>query len=185
MSYFEQDIGLPALRLFHPRILHCLSNELRQYFCRSQRASMVCINILSALIMVSSLRIITGVTESRLCLQVCMPSKINVRVPNHSYCTLVLIAVATQQCVPQSLVLVSYDLILTWNFTSGFTLGEFSSVRVSESQHRLIADSLLISLGIVSMGKIYIPILIVALPVVAWLSTSSLMISFLGGHDLT
>jgi hypothetical protein len=67
----------------------------------------------------------------------------------------------------------------------GFTLGEFSSVRVSESQHLSIADSLLISLGTVSMGKIYIPILIVARPFVAWLSTSSLMISSLGGLNLS
>jgi hypothetical protein len=148
MSYFEQDIGFPTPCLGHPCILYCISDELRQCFCRShRRASMVCITILLAFIIVSRLRIVTGVIGSRLCLQVCVSSKINVRVPNDSYCTLVAVAAATQQCVPQSLVLSPYDLTLTRNFTSGFMLGEFSSVRVSESQRLSIADPLLILLG--------------------------------------
>jgi hypothetical protein len=78
-----------------------------------------------------------------------------------SFCILVIVAVAIQQCVPHFLVCLSYDLVL--NFISGFMPGESTSVGVPELRHWSIADSLLISRGTVSMGKIYIPVLIVTL----------------------
>jgi hypothetical protein len=91
-----------------------------------------------------------------------MSSKINVRIPDDSYYIRVILSAAIQQYVPHSLVRFLYYLAL--NFISGFTLGEFIGVGFSESRLSSMADSLLISCATVSMGRIYIPIIIVVLP---------------------
>ena len=161
MSDFEQDIGNSTINLSHTWILCSRGNELRQSRCRYHIGSMVCRKFCEDWLLISNSRIITGVFESRFFLEVCISFQIKVRISKN--CIVVVVAAAIQQCVTHYLVWPLYDLTLNFIIISGFMLGEFISVRVSKVA-TLVDSELLISRGTVSRSKIYIPILIVTLP---------------------